>query len=385
MTAAAVPAAPARPVAHVPDDPFELLPADAVVAVAMSGGVDSSVAAARCTARGLRTVGITLAMWPRDGERRQDRGCCSIDAVEDARRVANTLGIPHYSWNLEPEFQRDVVAPFEDEYAAGRTPNPCVRCNQAIKFGVLLDRARAAGATHVATGHYARIGRRREAASLHRARAAAKDQAYTLHRLDQDQLLSSVFPLGAETSKDEVRRQAAELGLVTAAKPDSQELCFVDNSVRVELERRLRGRFRPGAIVDQAGAVVGEHRGVPFYTVGQRSGLGVAPSRPDAAPLFVTAVDASANTVTVGPRSALERDTVRLIDVHWIDRPPARGAALSLQLRAHSVPALVIVAERERRDLLLRCDPPVTQVAPGQAGVLFDGDELIGGGTVALT
>jgi tRNA-uridine 2-sulfurtransferase len=382
MTVAATPAAPVRPAAHVPEDPFDLVPPDAVVAVAMSGGVDSSVAAARCAERGRRTIGITLAMWPRDGERQRDRGCCSVDAVEDARRVAATIGIPHFSWNLEPEFQRHVVTAFEDEYAAGRTPNPCVRCNQAIKFGVLLERARAAGATHVATGHYARIGRRGEAASLHRACAAAKDQAYTLHRLDQGQLFASIFPLGSETSKGEVRRTAAELGLLTAAKPDSQELCFVDGPVSADLERRLGGRFRPGAMVDETGHVVGEHRGVPFYTVGQRSGLGVSPSRPDAAPLFVLAVDATANRVTVGPRSALERDTVRLADVHWIADASAPGDLLELQLRAHAAPARVTVAGCGRRAVLLHCDPPVTQVAPGQAGVLYCGDEVIGGGTV---
>jgi tRNA-specific 2-thiouridylase len=384
MTAAATPAALARPRACVPDDPFALVPKGAVIAVAMSGGVDSSVAAARCAERGLRTIGITLAMWPRDGERQRDRGCCSIDAVEDARRVATAVGIPHYSWNLEREFERDVVADFADGYAAGRTPNPCVRCNQSIKFGVLLERAREAGATHVATGHYARIGRRGAAATLHRARTAAKDQSYTLHRLDQDQLLGSVFPLGAEASKDEVRRSAAELGLTTAAKPDSQELCFIDGTVRADLERRLRGRFRPGAMLDETGTVVGEHRGVPFYTVGQRSGLGIAPSRPDAEPLFVIAVDGAANTVTVGPRAALDRHTVLLGDVHWIDGPPLPGAPLTVQLRAHAAPAAVTVAERTRDTVLLRCDPPVTQVAPGQAGVLYDGDEVVGGGTVAL-
>jgi tRNA-specific 2-thiouridylase len=382
MTTAAPPAALPRPAAVVPEEPFELVPPDAVVAVAMSGGVDSSVAAARCAARGVRTIGITLAMWPRDGERDRDRGCCSIDAVEDARRVATAIGIPHYSWNLEPEFQRDVVTLFTDEYAAGRTPNPCVRCNQAIKFGALLDRARAAGATHVATGHYARIGRRGSHASLHRARAEAKDQAYTLHRLDQAQLLASVFPLGAEPSKDAVRREAGELGLVTASKPDSQELCFIDGSIRADLERRLAGRFRPGPIVDGAGAVVGEHRGVPFYTVGQRSALGISPSRPDAAPLFVIAVDAAANTVTVGPRAALERDTVRLTDPHWIQTPPAAGAQLSVQLRAHAAPSAVTVLDCGRDSVELRCEPPVSQVAPGQAGVLYDGDEVIGGGTV---
>jgi tRNA-uridine 2-sulfurtransferase len=382
MTTAAPPAAHPRLAAAVPEDPFDLLPADAVVAVAMSGGVDSSVAAARCAARGVRTIGITLAMWPRDRESQRDRGCCSVDAVEDARRVATAIGIAHYSWNLEPEFQRDVVTPFEDEYAAGRTPNPCVRCNQVIKFGALLDRARAAGATHVATGHYARIGRRGAHATLHRARAAGKDQAYTLHRLGQDQLLASLFPLGAETSKEAVRHDARELGLVTAAKPDSQELCFVEGSIRADLERRLAGRFRPGPMVDGAGAVVGEHRGVPFYTVGQRSGLGIEQSRPDAAPLFVIAVHAVANTVVVGPRAALERDTVRLAAAHWIDAPPDDGAQLSMQLRAHAAPSPVTVVERGRDSVEVRCVPPVSQVAPGQAGVLYEGDEVIGGGTV---
>jgi tRNA-uridine 2-sulfurtransferase len=382
MTVAATRAVPARPPAHVPEDPFDLIARDAVVAVAMSGGVDSSVAAARCAQSGRRTIGITLAMWPRDSERQRDRGCCSVDAVEDARRVAATIGIPHFSWNLEPEFQREVVNLFENEYAAGRTPNPCVRCNQAIKFGALLDRAREAGATHIATGHYARIGRRRTAASLHRARAAGKDQAYTLHRLDQGQLLASVFPLGPETSKDAVRRTATQLGLVTAAKPDSQELCFVDGPMRADLERRLEGRFRAGAMLDEKGTLVGEHRGVPFYTVGQRSGLEVPPSRPDAPPLFVLAVDAIANTVTVGARAALEHDTVRLADVHWIAQACTAGTRLDLQLRAHAAPSAVTVADCGRGSLVLQCDPPVTQVAPGQAGVLYCGDEVVGGGTV---
>jgi tRNA-specific 2-thiouridylase len=383
VTAAAIPAAPARPTAVIPDDPFDLVPAQAVIAVAMSGGVDSSVAAARCSASGRRTIGITLAMWPRDAERQRDRGCCSIDAVEDARRVATVLGIPHYSWNLEPEFARDVIEDFAGEYAAGRTPNPCVRCNQVIKFGALLERARAAGATHVATGHYARIGRRGDRASLHRARTAPKDQAYTLHRLDQEQLRAALFPLGGEASKAEVRREAAGLGLVTAAKPDSQELCFVDGSIRADLEKRLAGRFSPGALLDVGGSVIGEHRGVPFYTVGQRSGLGVAPSRPDAAPLFVLAVDAASNTVTVGPRSRLAREAVRLTDVRWIDISPRAGARLSVQLRAHAPPAPVVLTAVDDGVAELHCEPPLSQVAPGQSGVLFDAHEVIGGGVVA--
>jgi tRNA-specific 2-thiouridylase len=381
MTAAATPAAAARP-AQVPAEPLDLLPAGAVVAVAMSGGVDSSVAAARCAARGTRTVGITLAMWPRDAERDRDRGCCSVDAVEDARRVAATLGIAHYSWNLEPEFTREVVDNFTDEYAAGRTPNPCVRCNQRIKFGALLERARAAGATHLATGHYARVGGRGEHATLHRAANAAKDQAYTLHRLGQDQLQRSVFPLGSMTSKDDVRALAAGLGLATAAKPDSQELCFVEGPIGADLERRLAGRFRHGRMLDPHGAVVGEHRGVPFYTVGQRSGLGIRADRPDARPLFVIAVDAVANTVTVGPRELLARTEVRLAEASWVGDTPAEGTVLSVQLRAHGRPSPVRIAHERDGSVLLRCDPPVSQVAPGQSGVLYDGDEVIGGGVV---
>ncbi|MEO8899685.1 MAG: tRNA 2-thiouridine(34) synthase MnmA [Candidatus Dormibacter sp.] len=382
MTVAAWPAA-ARARAELPDDPLDLVPADAVVAVAMSGGVDSSVAAARCVARGLRTVGITLAMWPRHAERDRDRGCCSVDAVEDARRVATTLDIPHYSWNLEPEFEAQVVSVFADEYAAGRTPNPCVRCNETIKFGTLLGRALQAGATHLATGHYARSGRRGETVTLHRAAAAAKDQAYTLHRLDQRQLRAAVFPLGSLSSKGEVRRVAGELGLVTAAKPDSQELCFVADTVAGDLERRLAGRFRPGALLDTDGNTVGEHRGVPFYTVGQRSGIGVAPTRPDTVPLYVIAVDAGSNTVTVGPRAALERTVVNLDDMHWIDVAAPPGTGLTLQLRSHAAPAPVTVATSQAGSVRLACDPPVTQVAPGQAGVLYDDDEVVGGGLVA--
>jgi tRNA-uridine 2-sulfurtransferase len=382
MTVAAQRAA-GRVHAQLPHDPLDLVPPNAVVAVAMSGGVDSSVAAARCVARGLRAVGITLAMWPRDAERERDRGCCSVDAVEDARRVATTLGIPHYSWNLEPEFEAQVVSVFADEYAAGRTPNPCVRCNQTVKFGTLLSRALQAGATHLATGHYARSGRRGEAVTLHRAVAQAKDQAYTLHRLDQRQLRHAVFPLGSISSKEEVRRVAADLGLVTAAKADSQELCFVTGTVRSDLERRLAGRYRPGTLRDTDGNSIGEHRGVPFYTVGQRSGIAVTPARPDAVPLYVVAVDAGSNTVTVGPRAALERTVVKLDDMHWIDATAPPDAALTLQLRSHSAPAPVRVSAVQPGTLLLACDPPVTQVAPGQAGVLYDGDEVVGGGVVA--
>ncbi|MGI8847070.1 MAG: tRNA 2-thiouridine(34) synthase MnmA [Candidatus Dormibacteria bacterium] len=375
VSAATLPAA-------VPDDPFALLPNDAVIAVAMSGGVDSSVAAARCAARS-STLGITLALWPRDREIVRDRGCCSIDAVEDARRVATRLGIRHYVWNLEGNFQTEVIDPFSDDYAAGRTPNPCVRCNARIKLGVLLDRAREAGATHLATGHYAQAGRRGEQPTLHRARDTAKDQSYTLHRLSAAQLGAATFPLGAMTSKASVRAEAERLGLVTAAKAESQDLCFVDVSMSADLERRLAGRFQPGPILNAQGDQLGEHRGLPFYTVGQRSRLGLAPNRPDAAPLYVVDIDPARNAVVVGTRSALLVDQVRIGDCSWISgRPPMTGERFDVQLRAHGEAHPTEIVEVGEGAVILRCDPSVDAVAPGQAAVLLRGDEVLGGGTV---
>ena len=379
MNVATLEAAPAL----VPADPFALLPRGAVVAVAMSGGVDSSVAAARCVARGVETLGFTLAMWPGDRGQVRDRGCCSIDAVEDARRVANRLGIRHLTWNLEREFSTEVVAGFEDDYAAGRTPNPCVRCNQRVKFGVLLSRARAIGATHVATGHYARIGRRGQTWTLHRARETGKDQAYTLHRLDQAQLGAALFPLGGVESKSDVRAEAARLELVSATKPDSQELCFVDGDLATELSRRLAGRFRPGPITDREGHLLGEHRGLPFYTVGQRSRLDIRPDRPDATPFYVLELDPALNRVVVGPADALRRGGLRAGDCRWVSGAfPEVGSAVEVQLRAHGRPhaARVVVASSHTAEV--NFVEPAAQVSPGQAAVLYRGDEVVGGGVV---
>ncbi len=369
--------------AVIPADPFALLPRGAVVAVAMSGGVDSSVAAARCVAAGVETLGVTLAMWPGDREQVRDRGCCSVDAVEDARRVANRLGIRHLTWNLEGEFSAEVIADFEAGYAAGRTPNPCVRCNQRVKFGVLLSRARAIGATHVATGHYARIGRRGGGWTLHRSSEVGKDQSYTLHRLDQAQLGAALFPLGGVESKSDVRAEAAHLELVTAAKPDSQELCFVDGDLAAELRRRLAGRYRPGPIRDRAGRVVGEHRGLPFYTVGQRTRLGVRPERPDSPPLYVLELDLTANALVVGPSAQLRRSRLRAGDCSWVaGAPPPPGDRVGAQLRAHGLAHPARVTAAVAGSLELRFEEPASQVSPGQAVVLFRGDEVVGGGVV---
>jgi tRNA-specific 2-thiouridylase len=365
------------------DRPLDLLPRSAVIAVAMSGGVDSSVTAARVAATGLRAFGITLAMWAGNRETVRDRGCCSIDAVDDARRVANALALPHYVWNLERDFEDEVVRDFEAGYAAGITPNPCVRCNQRIKFGVLLERARAAGATHLATGHYARTGRRRSLTTLHRARDARRDQAYVLHRLDQQQLQSAVFPLGADESKTDVRAEAAALGLGTAAKPESQDLCFVDSDLRAELRVRLGGRFAPGAITDVDGTVLGEHAGLPFFTVGQRAGLGIAPSRPDAAPRYVIQLLPASNTVVVGPREALRCSTVEASAVRWIagSAPPA-GTRCEAQVRAHGEPYPAQIETGDDHEVLVRFVIPVDQAAPGQSLVLYRDDEILGGGLI---
>ncbi len=372
--------------ADIPPDPLDLISRDARIAVAMSGGVDSSLAAARCVSRGFDVVGITLAMLPRDPEHDRERGCCSLDAVGDARRVAGQLGIRHYAWNLETAFREHVVAGFEAEYVAGRTPNPCLRCNERIKFGVLLEQVRAIGATHVATGHYARLGRRGDRFTLHRSVDALKDQSYTLHRLDQRQLAAAVFPLGSMRDKTAVRDEARKLGLVTAGKPDSQELCFVNGPLEVELRRRLAGRFEPGDIVDRAGSVVGRHGGLPFHTVGQRSRLNLKSHRPDAEPFYVVSMEPKTNRVVVGPRSALGRSSLGAGQWSWISgSAPPCGSAVRVQLRAHGkpAPATLVVAGADRVELGF--DPLVSQVAPGQAAVLYDadgGDEVLGGGII---
>jgi tRNA-uridine 2-sulfurtransferase len=370
-------------VAFVPDHPLDQLPRTAVIAVAMSGGVDSSVVAARVAASGLRAFGITLALWPRNRAIVRDRGCCSIDAVDDARRVATTVALPHYVWNLEHDFEASVVSDFEDGYAQGLTPNPCVRCNQRIKFGVLLERARAAGATHLATGHYARLGRRGALTTLHRARDRSRDQAYVLHRLDQYQLGSAVFALGGDGSKAEVRAEAASLGLGTATKPESQDLCFVDSNMKLELGRRLAGRYAPGPIIDAGGTHLGVHEGLPFFTVGQRAGLGLAPDRPDAAPRYVIALRPVDNTVVVGPREALRRSSLEADSFRWIaGEAPSAEVRCDAQLRAHGDSHLARAQPDGRDRVMLEFDDPVDQAAPGQSVVLYRGDEVLGGGVI---
>lgn len=346
------------------------------VLVAMSGGVDSSVAAARLVATGLDVVGVTLHLWdyPDDGSVRGR--CCAPEDVYDARRVADKLGIAHYTFDRRALFEREVVAPFVEGYLDGTTPSPCVRCNRGIKIPELFRLADRLGADRVATGHYARIGERSGRLRLLRARDLEKDQSYFLYSLDEAALRRLVFPLG-ESVKASVRREALELELFGADKGESQELCFVPSGRYDEFVRRRAGdRVRPGTIVDDQGRTVGTHQGVIGFTVGQRKNLGIALGKRS----YVVGLEADTATVRLGPREALGSTTALLQDV-------ALGAGLALPLdldvavryRAPAVRARITAAGHGAE---VRFEAPVLAVVPGQAAVFYDGDAVVGGGTI---
>jgi len=341
------------------------------IAVAMSGGVDSSVAAALLQAQGHDVVGVTLQQWPRDDSEEAARhgGCCSLNAVEDARRVASLLGIPYYCWNLEKEFGERVIEPFHRAYLAGRTPNPCVRCNAFVRFDLMLSRVLELGFDRLATGHYARI---LNGGELHAAVDPAKDQSYMLYHLDRGRLERIVFPLGGMT-KREVREHAREFGLPVANKAESQEICFVP---RGETARYLASRLpvRAGSVVDSAGRELGTHRGTALYTVGQRSGFG---DLAEPGPWYVVSVDAPANRVVVGRREALAVRKVELADVTFVDGHEPDSIECEARLRYHA-PALPATYERG----MLHLDVPFHGAAPGQAAVLYSGTRVLGGGTI---
>jgi len=355
------------------------------IVVGMSGGVDSSVAAALLVEQGFDVVGITMRVAPAPaGAEPVSRfgSCCGTEATEDARRVARSLGIRHYLLNMEDEFEQKVIGSFVAAYGAGRTPVPCVACNSELKFGSLLGRARAWDALAVATGHYARLGRDPVTGRqlLLRAMDARKDQTDFLWPLSQAQLAAARFPVGALT-KDEVRAHARRLGLVTADKPESQEICFVpDDDYRGFLRRRAPEMFRPGAIVDRRGSVVGTHAGIAAYTVGQRRGLGLATGRP----LYVVDLDAERNTVRVGEAGDLDSDRVVAEAVNFIAcEPPRTPLRVEAKIRHSHRPAAATVCALEGNRAQVVFDTPQRAASPGQSVVFYDGDVVVGGGVIA--
>ncbi|MEW1956165.1 tRNA 2-thiouridine(34) synthase MnmA [Kineococcus sp. NPDC059986] len=355
------------------------------VLAAMSGGVDSAVAAARAVEAGHDVVGVHMALNRNPGTLRTgSRGCCTIEDSLDARRAADLLGIPFYVWDLSEDFVEDVVADFVAEYAAGRTPNPCVRCNERIKFAALLDKGIALGFDAVATGHYAQVRPGADGtAELHRAADVAKDQSYVLAVLDADQVAHAMFPLGDAPTKAEVREEARRRGLPVADKPDSHDICFIpDGDTRGFLADKL-GEV-PGEVVDETGAVLGSHTGTYGFTVGQRKGLGIDRPAPDGRPRYVLSIEPVRRTVTVGPAERLAVSGMQAVAPVWNGSPPTGPVEVHVQVRAHgeAVPAVV---EPSGEGIAVTLRSPLTGVAPGQTVAVYRGTRVLGSATISGT
>jgi len=353
------------------------------VLAALSGGVDSAVAAARVRDAGHDVTAVHLALSSNPQTFRSGaRGCCSLEDSRDARRVADILGLPYYVWDMAEEFRAEVVDDFLAEYAAGRTPNPCLRCNERIKFAAVLDRALALGFDAVCTGHYAQVVPGPGGPELHRAVDADKDQSYVLAVLSSDQIARSLFPLG-DTLKPQVRAEAAAAGLLVADKPDSHDICFIaDGDTQGFLESHLGEQ--KGQILDRDGAVLGEHSGAYGFTVGQRKGLGLTVATPDRSPRYVLSIEPISNTITVGPREALEVRQIVAGRPQWCGPAVDDGTRLSLQYRAHGETVSGSVHVRDD-SLVAELDRPVLGVAPGQALALYDGTWVRGSATITAT
>ena len=361
------------------------------VVVAMSGGVDSSVAALLLVQAGYQVVGVTMKLHnsPPAGPQSNNRGCCTIDDVEDARMVCHRLGVPHYVFNLQREFQSFVVDYFCNEYQRGRTPHPCIACNDKIKFSFLLERARFLDAGHVATGHYARIEPGPEGLRLLKGVDGHKDQSYVLYGMGQWELAHTLTPIGSYP-KDEIRRMALEADFPNAQKADSQDICFIPSG---DYREFLRGRVtpRPGHIVDTEGNILGEHAGIENFTVGQRRRLGLAanPGSEPAegigsnGPLYVTEIDPESNQVTVGPEEELYSDCLWASEVNYVsDREPASGVDVNVKIRYKS-PETEATLHPHGSHVMVRFRQPQRAITPGQAVVFYRGDEVLGGARIS--
>ena len=352
------------------------------VVVAMSGGVDSSVAAAILVQEGYDVIGVTMQIWPATvTEEKFSRTCCSLSAVEDARRVAARLGIPHYVLNFKDIFEELVIDNFIEEYRRGRTPNPCIRCNRFVKFEALLAKAQALGADYVATGHYSRIvhDEARGRWLLKRGVDRSKDQSYALYSMTQYQLAHTLMPLG-NMVKDETRRLAAQLGLAVSSKPDSQEICFVeDRNYRAFLEAAAPEVAKPGPILDTAGNVIGEHKGIAFYTVGQRRRLGIAAGEP----LYVVRVDPADNAVVVGREADLYAPGLIATDLNYISiEALVEPIAVTAKVRYNMKDSQALLSPWAKEQARLTFEKPQRAIAPGQAVVFYNSEDVGGGGTI---